>query len=362
MLMGTIIIKGVLMRATTQRGLLLETLGKVKPAVGAKSALPVCASILIRAGGGRLALVATNLEVALTASCKATIGRQGAVAIPASLLEGFLRASKADKIVLSLASPSSLAIEGGGATTVLRGFEAKDFPPIPGVSGLPTVVTGLANALKEVSYAMAKEDSRPVLAGVSFTLKDGKMELAAADGFRLALTTVKARGTLGQVIVPSKAICLIQKLMPGKVSIHKGGDKLAFIGEGLVLTTHAVQGSFPNYENIIPKNGQPVTADSQGLRDALDAVSVTLNDAGIVRLEKKGTKLVVSTENEELGKTEVKLPAKGHGKIAFSALYLKELLARIEGRISLRITDVATPGVVKQGRTLHVLMPMFVQW
>jgi DNA polymerase-3 subunit beta len=277
-------------------------------------------------------------------------------------LDGFLKAAKAEKIILSLASPNSLAIEAAGATTVLHGFEAKDFPSVPGVRGAPTVVIGLASALKEIIYAMAKEDSRPVLAGVCFTPKDGKIALAAADGFRLAETTVNAKGNLERMIVPSKAICLIQKLMPGKVSIHKSGDNIAFIGDGLVLTTHAVQGTYPNYEQIIPKNGLPLTLESQALRDALDVVSVTLGDNNIVRLEKKGTNLIVSTQDEEKGETEAKVPAKGKGKIAFQMNYIKESLARLDGRISLRITDPNTPGVVKQGRTIHVLMPMFVQW
>jgi DNA polymerase-3 subunit beta len=350
------------MRATTQRVALLETLGKVKSAVSGKSVLPICASILIRAGSGQIWLTATNLEVALSASCKATVGRQGAVAIPAFLLEAFLKTAKAEKVILSLASPNSLKIEAGAVTT-LKGFEAKDFPPVPGVKGAPTVVVGLASALKEISYAMAKEDSRPVLAGVCFTPQDGKIALAAADGFRLAATTVNAKGNLERMIVPSKAICLIQKLMPGKVSIHKGdGDNVAFIGDGLMLTTHAVQGTYPNYEQIIPKNGLPLTLECQALRDALDVVSVTLGDNNIVRLEKKGTNLIVSTKDEEKGETEAKVPAKGKGKIAFQMNYLKESLARLDGRISLRITDPSTPGVVKQGKTIHVLMPMFVQW
>jgi len=349
------------MRATTKRQALLETLGKVKSAVGAKSYLPVCSAILISTRPGQLWLTGTNLEVWLSGSCKANVTRYGAVAIPACLLEAFLKTAKSENVILSLTSPNSLKIEAGAVTT-LKGFEAKDFPLVPGVKGKPTVVTGLAGALKEISYAMAKEDSRPVLAGVCFTPQDGRIALAAADGFRLAETTIKAKGQLEKMIVPSKAVLLLEKVMPGKVSIHKDGDNIAFVGDGLMLTTKAIAGQYPNYEQIIPKNGKPVTLDSQALRDAIDVVSATLGDSGIVRLQKKGTSLIVSTEDEEKGKTEAKVPAKGKCQIAFSHRYLKEILSKIDGRMSLRFTNPSTPGVVKQGRTIHVLMPMFVEW
>jgi DNA polymerase-3 subunit beta len=349
------------MRATTNRLLLLETLGKVKPAVWSKSYLPVASTVLIRAGGGQISLTATNLEVSLSGSCKASVAKQGAVAIPACLLEAFIKTAKAEKVILSSASPNSLRIEAGAVTT-LKGFEAKDFPPVPGVKGKPTVVTGLASALKEVSYAMAKEDSRPVLAGVCFSPKGDRIDLAAADGFRLAVTSIKAKGQLEQMIVPLKAVLLLEKVMPGKVSIQKAGDKVAFVGDGLVLTTTAVAGTYPNYEHIIPKDGKPVILESQALREALDVVTVTLGANDIVRLQKKGTKLIVSTSDEEKGETEAKVPAKGACQIAFQHRYLKELLARIDGRMSLRFTSPSVPGVVKQGRTIHVLMPMFVQW
>jgi DNA polymerase III subunit beta len=350
------------MKCYVQRRELLETLSRVKPAVAVRATLPVCQSILLRAVSGQIWLTATNLEVALSASCKALVKRQGAVAIPPSLLEGFLKVSKTEEIILSLASQNSLGIEAGEAKTVLHGFEAKDFPPVPKVIGLPTVVTGLASALKEISYAMAKEESRPVLTGVWFTPKDGKIELACADGFRLAVTTVKAKGTIDQMIVPGKAIWLIQQLMLGKVSIEKEKAVIKFISDGLILTTPAVQGTHPNYDQLIPRHGKPVTLDSQALRDALGMVLPTLGSSDIVRLQKKKANLIVSTQDEGLGETSVKVPAKGKGKIAFNHTYLKEMVARLEGKISLRITDPATPGLIKDGKTIHVLMPMFVQW
>jgi len=352
------------MRATTKRGALLETLGKVKSAVAANHRLPIVRAILIRAGGGQLTLTGTDLEVALTASCKASVSRQGAIAVLPKTLEAFLKAVKSETVTLSLVNDKSLRVEAGAVTTI-EGQEAKEFPDIEGVRGKPVVVTGLANGLKQITYAMATDSARPVLNGVLFHPNGGNLVLAAADGFRLAETRVKAKGHVEETIVPAKAVQLVQKLMPGKVSVHRAKEPrpnhrgtISFVGDGLVLTAMVIEGKFPNYEQVIPKNGSPLHVDGKALRDALNTASITLPDNQAVRLQSVRGKLVVSTNDPEKGETEVKVPAKGKTKIA----YLKNLLANTTGSITLRTTNAQSPGVVRQNGTIHVMMPMFVQW
>jgi len=356
------------MRATLQRGTLLETLGKVKSAVAPKHTLPVLGAVLIRAGGGQVTLTGTNLEVALTARCKANVSRQGAVAVLPKTLEAFLKAVKAETVTLSLVGKTHLKVEAGAVTT-LEGFEAQEFPKVPGVRGKAVEVTGLGNGLKQISYAMAKEGGRPVLEGIHFAPDNGTVVLAAADGFRLAETKVKAKGQFEQAIVPARAVQLIERLMPGKVSIHrpKNGKSteyphISFVGDGLVLTAMVIQGTYPNYSQVIPKGGSLFTVDKGALRNALDVVSITLPDNNCVRFQTRGGNLVVSTKNEEKGKTEIKVPAKGKAKIAFDMHYLRDVLAKASEQLILRLRDAQTPGVVKQNGTIHVLMPMFVEW
>ena len=352
------------MRATTQRMAILETLGKVKSVVPGKHLMPVCTSVLIRAGGGQVTLTGTDLQVALTGSCKATVSRQGAVAVLPKSLEAFLKVAKAETVILSLVGENRLKVEAGAVTT-LEGFKAEDFPSLPGVRGKAVEVTGLASALKQISYAMAKDDvGRPVLNGILLAPAKGAVMMAAADGFRLAQTSAKAKGQLQRTIVSEKAVRLIEKLMPGKVSIYRKGDEknLSFVGDGLVLIAEVVEGNYPNYEKIIPKNGSPLTADSTALKDALSMVAITLPDNNAVRFRTRSGHLVVSTKNDEKGETEVKVPAKGKTQIAFNIKYLKDLLARTNGPFTLRTTNAQSPGVVKHKGTIHVLMPMHVEW
>jgi len=340
---------------------LLETLGKVKSAVPGKHLVPVAASVLIRAAGEQITLVGTNLEVALIASCKATVSRRGAVAVRPKELETFLKAAKADTVTLSTKG-NTLRIEAGASSTTLEGYAAEDFPSVPGVKGKPVPVTGLASALKQVSYAMAKDGCRPVLNGVCLTADKGKLAVVAADGFRLAETTVKSRGPLDRTVVPEKAVGIIERLMPDKISLYRDEKNISFVGDGLVLTAMITQGEYPNYKQVIPKGGSPMTVDSTALMDAFKTVAVTLPDNNAIRLETKGGKLIVSTKDSGKRETVVKVPAKGKVKIAFDARYLKDLLARVSGPMVLRTTTAQSPGVVKQNGTIHVVMPMFVEW
>ena len=349
------------MRATTERMALLETLGKVKSAVPGKHLVPVVASVLVRADGGQITLVGTNLEVALTASCKATVGLQGAVAVRPKDLEAFLKAAKADTVTLSTKG-NTLRIEAGASAATLEGYAAEDYPAVPGVKGHEVLVAGLASALAQVSYAMAQETFRPVLAGVCLSADKGKMTVVAADGFRLAETTVKSRGPLDRTVVPTKVVGLVEKLMPDKISLYRDEKNISFIGDGLVLTAMIIQGEYPNYKQVIPKNGSPMTVDSTTLMDALRMVAITLPDNNAIQLQTKGSNLLVSTKNSGKGETEVKVPARGKVKIAFDARYLKDLLARTSGPMTLRTKNAQSPGVVKQNGTLHVLMPMNVEW
>jgi len=356
------------MRATTQRGALLETLGKVKSAVAVKHTMPVMGAVLIRVGGGQLTLTGTNLEVALTAFCKANVSRQGAIAVLPKTLEAFLKAVKAETVTLSLVDKTHLKVEAG-ATTTLEGFDPQEFPNVQGVRGKAVEVTGLASGLKQISYAAARDDCRPVLNGINFRPENGSLVLAAADGFRLAVTKVKAKGQFDQAIVPARAVQLVERLMPGKVSIHRAKDgkstkypHISFVGDGLVLTAMITQGTYPGYEQIIPKGGSLLTVDKGALINALDVVSVTLPSNDIVRIQTRGGKLLVSTADEGTGETEIKVPAKGKAKIAFNIRYLRDAICKASDPFILRLKDAQTPGVVKQNGTIHVIMPMFVQW
>lgn len=367
------------MRARVERGALLELLAKVKSAVPSRTSLPVCSSILLKAGQGKLTATANNLDAALTGNCEAAVAKGGAVCTQPRSLESFLKAVDADNVALATTGKDTLKVEASQISTTIRGFEAQDFPPNPLLNGRAKAseITGLRQALDEVDYAMANDDTRPVLNSICLRPVNGKIELAASDGLRLAVTALKVKGTLPEVVIPSTAVKLLKRLMPEKVTARVYERKLkpvregeqpevrrtvAFEANGLTLMVNPIESSYPEYTHIIPKNGAMLKADAGELRKALKVVSAVKVETNVLRLQTKGKALTLSVEDGDKGRTEARVASHGRVKIAFNKSYFRDLLERLEGQMVLRTNGPQAPVVAKQNGTIHVLMPMFVQW
>lgn len=371
--------KGGSLRATTQRGDLLELLGKLKPALGKGYSLPIIAEVLIRAEKGKLTLTATDLNVALVGEVSAEVSVTGAVCVPPKPLETFLKATSAKEVMLTSKvslKQVSLTVQGDGASVTLDCHPAEDFPPVPVVKETVMPIPGLVKAVKEVEYAMLKETDRPVLHGICFKRANGKLELAAADGYRLAITSLKCKAKLpDQVVVPAEAIRLLPRLAAEvSMAVHEDTrlpvrpedmpekrQTVSFEGGGLRLVVQGNTGTYPAYWQLVPKGGKKLTVDVIALRQALKAVTAIKPQSNIVRLETKRTGLVLSARSED-AKSEATVPCTGKVKIAFNVGYLTALLNQLHDQITLKTKGPSSPGVVAQNGTTHVIMPMFVQW
>jgi len=355
-------------RVTLKRDVLLETLGKVKSAAPRNPSLPILASILVTAKGGLLTLAANDLEVCVLASCKANISKAGSIAVSPVMLEDFLKRVSGTTVTLS-AKTATLTVEAGAASTTMKGFAPEDFPKLPKLQGKPVVIYGLDKAVGEVLYAVAREEHRPVLCGVSLTPKNGRVELAAADGFRLAITSARVKGTLKeQLIVPAKALSLLKRFLPGNVTALVWGkddrDKaIAFHqNNGVTVVAKTIAGNYPNYAQLIPKKGSLLKVATDQLKQALETVMAIKPENDAVKLQGRGKSLVVSARDGADRVAAVKVPATGKVKAGFNGKYLKDLLGVVGKDFMLRMEKPETPGVVKNNGTVHVLMPMNVQW
>lgn len=354
------------MKATVNRKQLLELLGKVKLGLPkGYCSIPVCGAVLLEAGDRRLTATATDLEVWVSGRVDAKITRAGGFCAPPKSLESFLKAVGDEWVTLVVTKTGKLRIEAESTSIELDGFKAEDFPPTPKVKGEAIEVNGLSTALSQIDYAVAKETSRPVLNGVCFTpSNNGHIELAAADGFRLAVTGAMVKGApLTKAIIPARAIKLIERIMPHMlVNIRQNGKAIVFEGDGLTLITKPIEGSYPNSQQLIPKGGTALHFDVAEMRKALKVVAAIKTENGIVRLQTKGNALILSANNGDDSKSEVKIAAKGKARIAFNLRYLDELIARLDGEVTMRTKKPSDPAVVKHKGTIHVMMPMFVNW
>jgi len=356
-------------------------------AVATRTTLPITNNVLLATDEGRLKLVATNLEMAITCWLGAKVEEEGTITIPARLLTEFVSSLPAEKIDIELKS-NTLGLKCARFEARISGQDAKDFPPIPKIEdGISTAVAAdiLRQGISQVVFAAATEESRPVLTGVNAQFEDNLLTLAAADGFRLAvcklnITTAVKEKT--EVIIPARTLAELNRLIADQeeaveIILNPAKGQILFRLKNIELVSQLVQGTFPNYSQLIPQSytTRMVVSVSDFLRATRTASIFARDGSGIVRLvvtpggDAGLGKLTVSARSEEIGDDLGEIDATVEGeeaKIAFNGKYLIDALGILrEAQVALETTNPSSPGVLRpvgSDNYIHVVMPMFVQW
>jgi DNA polymerase-3 subunit beta len=364
-------------------------LGVVGRAVATRTTLPITNNVLMATDGGRLKLVATNLEMAISCWIGAKIEEEGATTVPARLLTEFVSSLPNDTIAVSLSPQTkTLGLKCARFEARISGIDAKEFPPIPGVDeGIATKVEveSLRQGINQVVFAAATEESRPVLTGVCAQFDGDSLTLAAADGFRLAVYKLPITGAVSQkteVIIPARTLSELNRLMADQeeaveITLNPNKSQVLFRLKSIELVSQLVQGTFPNYTQLIPQsyNTRVIVDVAEFLRATRTASIFARDGSGIVRLvitpggELAPAKLTVSARSEEIGDDVGEIDATVEGdeaKIAFNGKYLTDVLSVLhETQVALETTNPSSPGLIRPVGTdnyIHVIMPMFVQW
>ena len=376
------------MKVTCLQENLARGLGIVGRAVALRSTLPITSNVLISTEHGRIKLAATNLDIALSCWIGGQIEEEGAITVPSRLLTDFVNSLPAEKISLTL-SPRSKQVKLVCARNeaTIGGMDADDFPPIPSVEGdtLEIDAKTLREAITQVVFSAATDDSRPVLTGVDIVVEGDQLTLAAADGFRLAVRTLKLKKKVAErqeVIVPSRALSELNRLLqdqedPVQVTFNANKTQVLFKLKDVELVAQLIQGTFPDYSRLIPKEwGSRAVVEVRDFLQETKIASIFARDgSGIVRITFQGGddgapgQMTVAARAEEIGDNTGALDAAVEGepsKIAFNGKYLQEVLQVLDGgRVALETTGPSQPGVIRpidNDTYVHVVMPMFVQW
>jgi DNA polymerase-3 subunit beta len=377
------------MKLTVLQENLKRGLATVSHAVAGKSTLPVLSNVLLATDGGRLKLAATNLEVGITHWIGAQVFEAGAITIPAKLLADVVGGLPNDKVTLTLdARTQTVKVECGRFVSNIKGIEADEFPTIPTISDRDPAVRMppelLREAIDQVAFAAATDDSRPVLAGVLVRLRDQRVILAAADGFRLATRTVQLSEPLAQsveFIVPARALIELSRILgetEGNVGITvtPGGGQALFHTENTELVSRLIDGKFPDFERIIPQQYTTRTIlDTAELTKAVKLASYFATASqNVVKLalaaggQLEPGKLVISANAAEVGDNtgEIDALVDGEsGQIALNVKYLGDALSAIKtAQVALETQTSQSPGVFKpvgQEGYVHIIMPMSIR-
>lgn len=367
-------------------------LGIVGRAVATRSTLPITQNILLATEQSRLKLAATNLEMATTCWIGAKVEQEGAITIPARLLIDFVNSLPNDLIEVTLPPDShTLELKSGRFQAHINGIDAEDFPPIPQVSdGVTTNIgaSALREAITQVVFAAATEESRPVLTGINTEFEGEQLNLAAADGFRLAVHKTTLGSAVSQktsVIIPARSISELNRLVgdqeePVEIVTNQQKSQILFRLKDTELVSQLIQGSFPNYSQVIPQSYTTrAVVDINQFLQVIKMSSIFARDAsGIVRLvinqgnELTPGKITASAQAEEVGGNVSEIDALVDGeeaKIAFNVKYLSDVLSFLHQdettQVALEVTTPSSPGVIRPigvDNYVYVIMPMFVQW
>ena len=382
------------MKITCLQENLSRGLAVVGRAVASRATLPVTQNVLLSVDQSMLKLSATNLEIAMTTWVGAMIEEEGSITVPARLLTEFVNSLPNDKIELELDQGSGLLhISSGNSDAHINTTDASEFPPIPTVDdGVAAAVDPVVikAAIGRVAFAAATEESRPVLTGVEVKLNEGKFTMAAADGFRLAVH----HGDLLQpvpeemsVIIPARTMNELNRLIgdqeePVEIVMTPAKGQVMFRvkgGDTIEIVSQLLQGSFPNYEQLIPQSytTRAIMDLPTVLRAARTASIFARDGSNIIRMhlmpsesDAEPPRVEISARSEEVGDNQDVVDLDeiegDEGKIAFNSRYLLDVLSVLEkGKVALETTSSSSPGVFRPTDSeeyIHVVMPMFVQW
>lgn len=345
------------MRFTISREKLQEGLTAVAASIPAKTTLPVLANILVETTERGIRLSGTDLDIAVSTEVSADVETPGAITIPAKKLSEIARELPPAPVKIGAMGEQRITLECGRSKFKLLGLPRDEFPTFPQVRFQDSwrVRSGdLQKLISHTSFAVSTEESRPILNGVLWELRPDRMRMVATNGHRLTrmdLPIASGNSPGGDLIVPPKALDQVRRLFPAEedLEIAQGDNHLGFRSPFTSVFTRLIEGPYPNYEQVIPRdNDRVATSDKVSLISALKRMSVIASDqTHRIRLSFNAALLRFSVQTPDLGEAQDELPIRFTGDpidIGFNANYLLEILRYIptdEVRITLKAPERA---------------------
>ena len=367
------------MKLKITRDNLQQGLAAVAASIPARTTLPVLSNILIDASDGHVTMSGTDLDIAVSVRVPADLDEPGALTVPAKKLQELARELPEHPVRLSTKG-ERLELMCGRATFKLNGMPKDEFPTFPAVDferSWKVIGRVLHDLIRQTSFAVSTEESRPILNGVLWQLGDSDMRMVATNGHRLARLTVPSAASgapKSDLIVPPRALQQVERLFGSddEIEVARTENHLGFRRDGTQVDTRLIEGPYPNYEQVIPKdNDKFAIADRSQLTHALRRMAVVASEqTHRVKLSFHSNSLRFSVETPDLGEATEELEIEYNGEpldIGFNAAYLLEVLRYVsteDVRITLKAPERAATivPVAKDGADaadyLCLIMPL----
>ena len=363
---------------------LARGLQTVSRAVSSRATLPVLANVLLKTQDAGLKLTATNLEIGINCWVPGKVSEEGEITVPAKLITDLVASLPNQRIDLVLSvKDRTLKLTCGGNRASIKGIDADEFPVVAAIGEAPVTSVDarvLREALGQVVFAAASDESRPILTGVLTRLSGDLMTLAAADNYRIAVRTVKLDRPVQPemtIVVPARSYAELVRVLPDaetpiEITITPNKSQVLFHVEGIDLVSRLIEGQFPNYEPVIPAgHTSRAVIDREAFLSGTRRASIFARDsANIVKIELGGENgdgagISITAHAADVGDNADALEANIEGSstaIAFNARYLIDVLSNLgSDEAALELSGPLAPGVIRgvgKDDYVHVIMPV----
>lgn len=346
--------------------------------ISSPKTLPILSNVLISSDRGKIKLSVTNLEVGINIWIRAKIEKTGSITVPARILSDFISNNSDTNITLET-DKLNLNVSSDNYQAKISGLESGEFPVIPTIKdeqGFELVKKDLDQAIPRVIVACAQDESRPILSGVLFNFEQNNLKLVATDSYRLAEQTIrlKQKIELPRVVVPTKTMQEVHRIISSdpnskdNVKVNISENQIMFkFGEDIEVSSRLIEGTFPNYEQIIP--AAPTTTVSTNKKQLLSAIkSASLfsqNTANNVRIKTEKNNIIILAKSNQIGDSKIQVKSDIQGdniEIAFNARFIIDALNNLSGEdIELGLTEKLAPAKItnpKDKNYIYVIMPL----
>jgi len=369
------------MRVTLEKSAFLKALNHVQSVVERRNTIPILSNVMVQAKGNEIKLTATDLDLEIVESVAAEVLQAGAATMPAHMLYDIVR-KLPDGAQLELnqaGEKGRVSILAGRSRFALQALPPEDFPDLASgefSNNFSLAASELRFLIERTRFAISTEETRYYLNGIYFHDVGGKhLRAVATDGHRLAQSQMvlpEGAGGMPGIIVPRKTVLELVKLLEGEdaeVEVSISSQKIRFASGKLVLTSKLIDGTFPDYERVIPRgNDKILEADTKQFAEAVDRVStISFEKSRAVKLSLSSGKLSMVVNNPDSGSAEEEIIVsyeRDAMEIGFNSRYLLDVAAQVKAEtMRFEFNDAGSPTVVrdpKDEHSLFVLMPMRV--
>jgi DNA polymerase-3 subunit beta len=348
----------------------LSSIGRI---ANSRNTLPILSNVLIKTSNNRLSLTATNLDIAIVHYIGAKISEEGAITVPARLMQDFIGSLPQSVIDLELTN-TKLKITTDKYHSIINGIIADDFPVMPTIKDAKNIKLNnglLKKALNQTVFAASSDEARQVLTGVYLHTKDDKLFIAATDSFRLAEKELGKNNQQIAILIPATAMQELLRVTPdqeGEVVISYNEQQVLFQTGDIELTARLIEGNYPDYQKLIPTI---FNSSIQLKRNDLINITKVSNlfakeSAGSVTIEldEKTNKLSINSIASQIGENNATAEGKviGGGSITINSRYLLDVLSVLNGdEVYFGFNGKLEPTIIKDPKDpsyKHIIMPL----